>query len=134
MIADHDFVVPARKWAEIGGIADNVRTRLGLWYEPRLPVTELLEQVVDQRFGWFRLEVADHAEMEGVDGCTCPKGEFIRLREDVYGGAGRASLPPMNWGTGRCTPTSRSPAPGGKMAPRRSAWPSHRPTTLPLKY
>ena len=31
MTADHDFVVPARRWAEIGGIADNVRHRLGLW-------------------------------------------------------------------------------------------------------
>jgi Zn-dependent peptidase ImmA (M78 family) len=89
MTADHDFVVPARRWAEIGGIADNVRHRLGLWDDPRLPVMELLERVMDQRFGWFRLEVADHAEMEGAEGYTCPKGEFIRLREDVYAGAWR---------------------------------------------
>ena len=42
---------------------------------------------MDQRFGWFRLEVADHAEMEGAEGYTCPKGEFMHLREDVYEGA-----------------------------------------------
>lgn len=87
MTADRDFVVPARRWAEISGIADNVRHRLGLWDEPHLPVMELLERVMDHRLSLFRLEVADHAEMEGAEGYTCPKGEFIRLREDVYNGA-----------------------------------------------
>lgn len=48
---------------------------------------ELLERAMDQRWGWLRLEVADYAEMEGAEGYTCPKGEFIRLREDVYAGA-----------------------------------------------
>lgn len=87
MSSDDDFVVPARRWVEIGGIANNIRHRLNLWFEPRLPIMELLERAMDQRWGWLRLEVADYAEMEGAEGYTCPKGEFICLREDVYAGA-----------------------------------------------
>lgn len=37
MSSGDDFVVPARRWAEIGGIANNIRHRLNLWSEPWLP-------------------------------------------------------------------------------------------------
>lgn len=89
MTADQDFIVPARRWTEIGGIADNVRHRLGLWENPHLPIMDLIERVMWQKLGWFELQILDHAEMEGAEGYTCPKGEFIRLREDVYVGACR---------------------------------------------
>lgn len=87
MTANHDFVVPARRWTEIGRIADDIRRRLGLWDDPRLPIMDLIERVMWQKFGWFELQIADRSEMEGAEGYTCPKGEFIRLRDDVYVGA-----------------------------------------------
>ena len=89
-----DFIVPPRRWAEIGGIADNLRAKLGLAEEPRAPVIELIERVLDQRLGLLRFEVGSHDEMGRAEGYTCPNGEFIMLREDVYlgvwAGEGRA--------------------------------------------
>ncbi|MCV6584424.1 MAG: ImmA/IrrE family metallo-endopeptidase [Marinibacterium sp.] len=92
MTQSHDFIVPPRRWSEIGGMANNLRQSLGLADEPRLPVIELIEQVLDQKLGLVRLEVGEHGEMAGAEGLTCPKGEFIMLREDVYDGvwAGQA--------------------------------------------
>lgn len=81
-----DFIVPPRSWAQIGGIAHNLRRRLGLAEEPYLPVIEMIERVLDQKLGLVRLEVGDNAEMDGAEGLTCPNGEFIMLRQDVYEG------------------------------------------------
>lgn len=86
MTSGSDFIVPPRRWAEIGGIANNLRHRLGLAEEPHLPVIELIERVLDQKLGLVRLEVGDRHEMDGAEGLTCPNGEFIMLREDVYSG------------------------------------------------
>ena len=86
MTSGSDFIVPARRWSEIGDIANNLRRSLGLAEEPRLPVIELIEQVLDQKLGLVHLEVGDDKEMEGAEGLTSPNGEFIMLREDVYRG------------------------------------------------
>lgn len=82
-----DFIVPPRRWAEIGGIADNLRGNLGLSAEPRAPVIEIIEQVLDQRLDLVRFEVGSRSEMGSAEGYTCPNGTFIMLREDVYLGA-----------------------------------------------
>ncbi|WP_339820884.1 ImmA/IrrE family metallo-endopeptidase [uncultured Paracoccus sp.] len=81
-----DFIVPARRWAEIGRIADNLRSQLGQANTPRVPVIEIIERVLDQRLGLVRFEVGSREEMGRAEGYTCPKGEFIMLREDVYEG------------------------------------------------
>ena len=86
MTVGTDFIVPPRRWAEIGGIADNLRHRLGLAEEPWVPVIEIIERVLDQRLGLLRFEVGSPDEMGHAEGYTCPKGEFIMLREDVYEG------------------------------------------------
>lgn len=86
MTHGNDFIVPPRRWAEIGGIADILRHRLGLAEEPRVPVIEIIERVLDQRLALLRFEVGSQDEMGRAEGYTCPKGEFIMLREDVYEG------------------------------------------------
>ena len=82
-----DFVVPPRRWAEIGGIANNLRQNLGLSDQPRAPVIEIIEQVLDQRLNLVRFDVGSRGEMGRAEGYTCPNGVFIMLREDVYEGA-----------------------------------------------
>jgi Zn-dependent peptidase ImmA (M78 family) len=86
MTSTSDFIVPPRGWAEIGDFANDLRQRLGLSEEPHLPVIELVEQVLDQKLNLVRLEVGNLTEMDGAEGLTCPNGEFIMLREDVYEG------------------------------------------------
>jgi len=81
-----DFIVPPRRWAEIGGIADNLRRQLGQADTPRVPVIEIIERVLDQRLGLVHFQVGSHEEMGRAEGYTCPKGEFIMLREDVHEG------------------------------------------------
>jgi Zn-dependent peptidase ImmA (M78 family) len=86
MTETNDFIVPPRRWAEIGGIADNLRHKLGLAEEPRVPVIEIIERVLDHRLGLVRFEVGSKQEMGRAEGYTCPNGDFIMLREDVYAG------------------------------------------------
>ena len=81
-----DFVVPPRRWAQIGRMADDLRERFGLAHEPKVPVIEIVERVLDQQLGLLRLEVGSCEEMDRAEGYTCPSGEFIMLREDVYKG------------------------------------------------
>lgn len=81
-----DFIVPPRRWAEIGEIANNLRQNLGLAEQPRFPVIEMIEQVLDQKLNLVRLDVGDQHEMDGAEGLTCPNGKFIMLRDDVYDG------------------------------------------------
>lgn len=82
----NDFIVPPRRWTEIGGIADKLRHQFGQAETPRVPVIDIIERVLDQRLGLLNLEVGTHDEMGQAEGYTCPKGEFIMLRQDVYEG------------------------------------------------
>ncbi len=74
MTETNDFIVPPRRWAEIGGIADNLRHQLGQAQTPRVPVIEIIERVLDQRLGLLNFEVGSQKEMGRAEGYTCPKG------------------------------------------------------------
>ncbi|WP_370199390.1 ImmA/IrrE family metallo-endopeptidase [Roseibium sp.] len=93
MVTEGDFKVPAKSWSEIGVVADKVRTSLGLEATPRFPIIEVIEMLSD-RLELVQFEVWTKAEMGDAEGYTCPQGDFIRLREDVYekacNGDGRA--------------------------------------------
>lgn len=84
-----DFVVPPQSWDNIRDRAQSLRQRFGLNQQPYFPIIEFIEKVLDQRMGFVRFEVGDYHEMSEAEGFTCPDGEFIQLREDVYEGACR---------------------------------------------
>ncbi|GAB4359779.1 MAG: hypothetical protein Kow00114_12910 [Kiloniellaceae bacterium] len=83
-MSGYDFKVPPLSWEQIRAVSDNLRTNLGLASEPYFPIMEVIERVLDQRLGLVRLEVGTYAEMKGAEGHTCPSGDFIELRNDVY--------------------------------------------------
>ena len=87
MTSGDDFKVPPQSSAAIGSKADRVRKQFGLDAYPYVPVIELIEQVLDYQLGLVRFEVGSKKEMGRAEGYTCPNGEFIMLREDVYRGA-----------------------------------------------
>ncbi|KIN62570.1 Neutral zinc metallopeptidase [Sulfitobacter noctilucicola] len=89
MSQSQDYIVPSRSWDNIRGVATSIRNRFGLSDHAYFPVIELIELVLDQKLNMVRFEVGTHAEMDGAEGLTCPKGEFIQLREDVYEAACR---------------------------------------------
>lgn len=89
-----DFKVPPRSWDNIERVACQVRNVFGMTDVPRFPIIDAIEKILYQQLDTVRFEVGNLAEMDGAEGLTCPKGEFIQLREDVYraaiGGQGRA--------------------------------------------
>ena len=84
MTLDGDFKVPARSWSEIGTIADGIRENLGLEESPLFPVIEVIEKLFSDRLELVQFEVFTFEDMGDAEGYTCPQGNFIRLREDVY--------------------------------------------------
>ena len=94
MSTGDDYKVPPMSWAAIGNRADRFRQQFGLHVFPEAPVIELIEQVLDYQLNMVRFDVGSHHEMGRAEGYTCPNGEFIMLREDVYekacSGEGRA--------------------------------------------
>ena len=84
MISGSDYVVPPLSWDDIGATTDNLRSRFGLGSIPYFPIVEFIEKILDQRLEFVRFEVGTETEMKGAEGFTCPKGEFIMLRQDVY--------------------------------------------------
>ncbi len=94
MSSGEDFKVPPLSWPTIGAKADRFRAQFGLHKSPKVPVIELIEQVLDYQLNLVRFEVGSHKEMGRAEGYTCPTGDFIMLREDVYekvcAGEGRA--------------------------------------------
>lgn len=83
-MSGNDFKVQARSWDDIAQICDVLRHNLGLSDVAHFPIMEVLERVLDHKLNLVRLEVGDQAEMRLAEGHTCPRGEFIELREDVY--------------------------------------------------
>ncbi|MER9233269.1 ImmA/IrrE family metallo-endopeptidase [Mesorhizobium sp. M0622] len=65
-------------------MTDNLRTQFSVATEPKFPVMEFLEKVLDQRMGFVRLELGTKAELGPFEGLTDKDGQFIILREDVY--------------------------------------------------
>ncbi len=79
-----DFIVPPLAWDAIETLTVRIRAQFDLSNNPHFPIIELIEQVLDQKLGWVNFEVGSVEEMGRAEGYTCPKGEFIQLREDVY--------------------------------------------------
>ncbi|WP_130732774.1 ImmA/IrrE family metallo-endopeptidase [Komagataeibacter xylinus] len=78
------FVVPPKSWNEIERIASRWRSDLSLQNTPYFPIMEVLEKILDNRFGLFTLSPIDTKEMGNAEGYTDPDGKYIYLREDVY--------------------------------------------------
>jgi len=87
MNRSQDYIVPPKQWIEIANVANDLRKRFGLSKDPYFDVMRFIEIVLDQQMGFVRFEVGNREEMNGAEGFTCPSGEFIQLREDVYKGA-----------------------------------------------
>ncbi|MEP2707635.1 MAG: ImmA/IrrE family metallo-endopeptidase [Roseibium sp.] len=49
-----------------------------------LPVVDVIEKVLYEQLDLFEFQVRDTSEMGPAEGLTCPNGNFIRIREDVY--------------------------------------------------
>lgn len=82
-----DYSVPPRSWDSIEELCNSLREQFSIAHNREFPVIEFLENIVDHQLGLARFEVASIPEMGNAEGYTCPKGDFIRLREDVYVGA-----------------------------------------------
>lgn len=80
----YDFRAPAMSWAQVDAAADSVRESFRLVDVPYFPVVDVVEKLLANRFEEISFEICTHAEMDGAEGLTCPKGKFIRIREDVY--------------------------------------------------
>ena len=128
-----DFIVPARKWDDIELITQNIRAQFGLTDQPRFPIMEFLEMVVDHQLG-VHFQVEPQAEMGAAEGYTDPNGTFIILREDVYNHAlnrqGRALFTAAHE-LGHLVLHTNVPL--GRTVPgktlKRSEWPSRRLTS-----
>jgi Zn-dependent peptidase ImmA (M78 family) len=86
-LSGSDFIVPPRSWNDIAAICDDIRAQFGLQDEPRFPVMDFIEKILDQRLGIINFLTGDPKEMGTAEGYTCPQGTFIELREDVYSAA-----------------------------------------------
>lgn len=88
-MSGQDYVVPPLSWNAVGMMTDNLRTQFSVAAEPKFPVMEFLEKVLDQRMGLVRLELGTKADLGPFEGLTDKDGAFIVLREDVYEDAWR---------------------------------------------
>lgn len=79
-----DFKAPAMSWAQVDAAADSVRASFRLDDVPYFPVVDVVEKLLANRFEEISFEICSDAEMDGAEGLTCPRGKFIRIREDVY--------------------------------------------------
>ena len=79
-----DYRVSPKSKADIERLAWSIRDALDLTKVPRFPVIEVIEQVLGNEMDLFSFEVLTFDEMEGAEGLSCPDGNFIRIREDVY--------------------------------------------------
>lgn len=79
-----DFRAPAMSWDQIRADAISIRESLGLSDVAYVPIVDIIERILDVRLGMVRFEVETKKVMGQAEGFTCPKGEFIMLREDVY--------------------------------------------------
>lgn len=84
MSSRDDFVFPPLSWMDIAKKADGVRRQFNIHAMPYVPVIELIEKVFDQQLNLLEFRVGDEAEMGSAEGYTCPSGDFIMLRGDVY--------------------------------------------------
>ncbi|WPM81138.1 ImmA/IrrE family metallo-endopeptidase [Brucella pseudintermedia] len=83
-MSSQNYVVPAVSWDDIGAICDDIRIRFSLADKAEFPVMDFLETILFQKTGIVDLLIGDEEEMGPYEGFTDPKGEFIKLRQDVY--------------------------------------------------
>lgn len=94
MIDSGDYKAPPLSWAKVDALASSVRDSLQLNDIKYLPIVEIIEKICYERLDLFELQIRDRSEMGSDEGLTCPKGEFIRLRSDVYEGACKDQVRP----------------------------------------
>ena len=80
----YDFRAPAMSWAEVDAAAESVRQSFRLHDVRYFPVVDVVEKLLANRFEEISFEICTRAEMDGAEGLTCPRGKFVRIREDVY--------------------------------------------------
>lgn len=78
------FIVPPRSWDSIAVDAMEWRTALTLENSPFFPIMEVMEKILDNQLGLFRLVLVEKKEMGSAEGYTDQDGSQIFLREDVY--------------------------------------------------
>lgn len=84
MTSSLDYEVRPLSWDKIGEVAESIRVQLGLSSHPSFPIVTVVEEILSLRFELFDFEIGTHNEMDGAEGLTCPNGNFIMIREDVY--------------------------------------------------
>lgn len=84
MSEPNDYRVPPLRWADVDRKANAVRELLKLTNQPYLDVVTLTESILCNRMELSEFQVVAKSEMGNAEGLTCPKGSFIRFREDVY--------------------------------------------------
>lgn len=80
----YDFRAPGLSWAQVDACADGFRAMAKLTDVPYFPVVDIVEKVLGNILDEISFEVASASEMDDAEGLTCPRGKFIRIREDVY--------------------------------------------------
>ena len=85
-----DYIVPPRGWKPIEAITNRIREMAGVFSDPRLDIVNLVENVYcNEKLSDTEFQVFTRHQMGDVEGLTCPRGSFIRFREDVYEAACR---------------------------------------------
>lgn len=87
MSDSNDYKAPPLSWAKVDALTQKLRSNLQLSQIKYLPIVEIIEKICYERLELFEFQVRNQKEMGSDEGLTCPKGEFIRIRSDVYEGA-----------------------------------------------
>lgn len=84
MASIEDHKTPPTSWAKIDALADSLRSTLKMDQILKIPIVDIVEKVLYERLEIFEFQVRSCEEMGSAEGLTCPNGNFIRFREDVY--------------------------------------------------
>ena len=79
-----DYKAPPTSWAKVDALANRLRSNLKMDQVPKIPIVNIVEKVLYEQLELFEFQVRSRREMGSAEGLTCPNGEFIRFREDVY--------------------------------------------------
>ncbi|WP_225028321.1 ImmA/IrrE family metallo-endopeptidase [Xinfangfangia pollutisoli] len=84
MAEPDDYLVPPRSWDQIDSEADRIREMLRMTDHPYIDIVRVVENVVCNIMELSEFQIGTKVEMGRDEGLTCPRGSFIRFREDVY--------------------------------------------------
>lgn len=84
MSSSYDFRAPPMSWAQVDRVADEFRDNLKMGDVPYFPVVDILEKLMSNFLEETSFEIGSRDDMGNAEGLTCPRGKFIRFREDVY--------------------------------------------------